>query len=663
MVCRYKAWLLVTASIVIEAIAISACQTTGEEFLRTGADTPVPPEPTIVEVTVEATPVTVEVTRIILETAVVEVTSVPVSATAPKELVVCLSTEPETLYPYGSARLDTPTTHVLQAIYENMYTTLSYSYQPGGIEKVPSLADGDAIIRVVEVDKGDKVLDVNGDVVTLKEGVAVRTARGQQVIFEGQSIAMPQLMVQFMLQPLVWSDGRPVTADDSVYSFELAADIDTPVPKYVMDRTSSYLATGERTIVWTGLPGYLDPSYFTNIWPPYPRHYWGDFTAAELLAAQESTNNPLSHGPFVVTEWRKGDYIRLSRNEHYYRSEQNRPRIDTLIFKFVPSTDQLLAQLLSGECDIATHDSLTLDEVPLLQEAEDGDHLVPYFQPGTVFEHIDFGIAPVEEYAVRRPDWFANPMVRQAMVMCTDRQRMVDEILYGKSEVMHAYVPAGHPLYPSDITEWPHDVARANALLDEAGYLDFDGDGWRDDPATGITFRVTLLGALGNEIAGQIGDIFQANMADCGLDVRLQYLNGDDYFTDGPEGPLFGRKFDLAAFPWLVGMEPNCSLYLSDRIPGPDNGWNRTYNNQTGFSNGAFDAACERATNALPGMPEYATSHEAALRIWSKQMPIIPLFSRLKIAATQPGILNFTLDATQTSELWNLYDIDLAPRP
>jgi peptide/nickel transport system substrate-binding protein len=658
MDCRYKAWLLVTASIVVEVIASSACQTRAEERLRS---TPVPPEPTVVEVTVEATPKTVEVTRIIVETAVVEVTSVP--STVPKQLVVCLSAEPESLYPYSRSRLDTPTTHVLQAIYEDMYTTLSYAYQPGGIEKIPSLADGDAIIRPVTVGKGDSVQDVNGDVVTLKEGVTVRNADGQEVMFEGQLITMSQMMVQFMLQPLVWSDGRAVTADDSVYSFELAAEADTPVSKYVIDRTADYAATSERTIVWTGLPGYLDPSYFTNIWSPYPRHYWGDLSAAELLTARESTTNPLSSGPFVVAEWQKGDYIQFSKNAHYYRSDQQKPRIDTLLFKFMTSTDQLLANLLSGECDIATHDTLTLDEVPALLEAEQGDHLIPHFRPGTVFEHIDFGIAPVDEYAVRRPDWFANPLVRQALVMCTDRQRMVDEILYGKSEVIHAYVPAIHPLYSVAITEWPHDVTGANVMLDEAGYLDSDGDGWRDDPATGITFRVTLLGAFGNDIASQIGEIFQANMADCGLDVRLQLLNGEDYFADGPEGPLFGRKFDLAAFPWLIGMEPNCSLYLSSRIPGPENGWKRTYNNQTGFSNEAFDAACETALNNLPGMPGYESSHQEALRIWSKQMPIIPLFSRLKIAATRPGILNFALDATQTSELWNLYGIDLAPVP
>ncbi len=142
--------------------------------------------------------------------------------------------------------------------------------------------------------------------------------------------------------------------------------------------------------------------------------------------------------------------------------------------------------------------------------------------------------------------------------------------------------------------------------------------------------------------------------------MELTFVNADQYFADGPEGPLFGRQFDLAAFPWLISVEPNCALYLSSQIPGPANGWNRNFNNETGFSDPEFDAVCEAALAALPGTPEYDENHREALRLWSEQMPIIPLFMRLKVAATRPGILNFVVDPTQDSELWNLNEIDIA---
>jgi peptide/nickel transport system substrate-binding protein len=141
--------------------------------------------------------------------------------------------------------------------------------------------------------------------------------------------------------------------------------------------------------------------------------------------------------------------------------------------------------------------------------------------------------------------------------------------------------------------------------------------------------------------------------------VESSFLQGDVYFADGPAGPLFGRQFDLAAFPWLISNEPNCGLYLTDRIPAANNNWSRNDNNEIGFSNPEFDAACEAALALLPGMEGYEASHQLAIRIWTEQVPSIPLFLRPRVAATTGGVLNFTLDPTQESELWNLYEIDV----
>jgi peptide/nickel transport system substrate-binding protein len=149
------------------------------------------------------------------------------------------------------------------------------------------------------------------------------------------------------------------------------------------------------------------------------------------------------------------------------------------------------------------------------------------------------------------------------------------------------------------------------------------------------------------------------NLAACGIQVEISLLQGDVYFADGPDGPLFGRRFDLAAFPWLISIEPNCGLYLSSRIPSAENSWSLNHNNEIGFSHPDFDAACQAALDLLPGMEGYESSHQTALRIWTEQLPSIPLFLRPRVAATTPGILNFTLNPTQESELWNLYEIDL----
>ena len=201
-------------------------------------------------------------------------------------------------------------------IYEDPYNTLSYAYQANSLEKLPSLEDGDAVLNAVEVNEGDVVLKVGDVVGPLAVGDIIQNTDGEQVTFDGTPVMMDQLVVDFTMKPLVWQDGTPVTAADSIYSFNLVLDPDTPYTKYAAERTASNEATGDLTTRWTGLPGFRDSTYFTNFWYPMPEYLWGDFTAAELLEAEESSRMPASNGAFKIEEWIAGDSIRLTRNEN-----------------------------------------------------------------------------------------------------------------------------------------------------------------------------------------------------------------------------------------------------------------------------------------------------------------------------------------------------------
>ena len=349
-------------------------------------------------------------------------------------------------------------TAVQVALFETDITSFSYDWQARGIEKLPSLDDGDAIINTVEVNTGDTVLDATGNPAVLEEGIEITNADGESVVFDGTPLMMEQLSADFSLKQRFWSDGTPVTAADSVYSFNLNADPDTPAGKFLVNRTQSYQATGDLTLQWIGLPGFMDPTYFTNIWPPQPEHAWGGFSAAELLEAEESSRLPIGDGPFKIDAWNAGDSIQLTPNEFYYRADEGFPHLNSVTYKFIQDTNQLVAQLISGACDIGTQDGLDATQSPFLIEAENNGLLVPYFQTGTVFEHIDFGVDSYGDFGddIGRPDWFEDVRVRQAMTMCTDRQSMVDNILFGRSEVIHTYVPTVHPLYPH---RWRHGIA------------------------------------------------------------------------------------------------------------------------------------------------------------------------------------------------------------
>ncbi len=622
-------------------------------------------------------PTTVTVTRIVVETAVPQ--TILVAATAEpeetatvepaprKDLVVCTAQEPVTLYPYSSTM--PVETAVLHAIYENDFTTLSYEIQPQGLTAIPSL-NGDGVVwRPVIVQTGDAVVNADGEVVSLVEGTRIITAVGEEAVFDGTPLPMNQLEVTFTMQPRTWADGEPVTAADSVYSFHLDANPDTPTSKFMTARTAAYEAVGDLSVRWVGLPGFNDAGYATRFWRPLPRHLWEQFTAVDLLNQQESSRLPIGDGPFKLVEWVAGDHIRLEPNPHYYRAEAGLPYLDSVTFLFIPDPNKLINSLLSGQCDIVTPDDLDVSQIPLLLAAETSGLIQSYFQTGTVYEHIDFGVNSWGNYgdARGRPDWFEDVRVRQAMTMCTDRQKMVDDILYGRTQLIHSYIPSNHPLYPPDLIQWPYDVQSANKLLDDAGYLDTNGDGLREDPATGAPFRVTL-GAVANEMQQQIAQQFQDNMRDCGIKINSYFLPTDEWYANGPDGILFGRRFDLGEFAWMAEREPACFLYTSWEITGPDTeknratgqpytGWNAA--NETGWWHPDFDTACQTARHFLPGQSAYEEAHQQAQRIFAQNLPVIPLFLRLKISAAQPSIRGYQINPTQPSALWNLYEIDI----
>lgn len=653
----------------LTAVFLTACQSnppaTDSETLS----------PNQVETTSEAIP-TATIVEILVETVEVLVATPEPEAT-PDHLVICLTQEPASLFPYAPDQVGAAPIH--HAIFENNITQLNFGYQAHGIEKLPSLADGDARLETVTVTAGDLIVAAAGRVVELEIGVELLNAAGELVVFAGEPVDMEQLVVDFTLKPRVWSDGRAVTAVDSVFSFELAAMAETAVDHSPRHYTASYQATGRHTLRWTGLPGYYDNTYFLNIWRPLPRHAWSDLNTTQLLTDEAVNRRPSGDGPFVVDAWLPGDRIDLRRNEAYYRAAEGLPRLERLTFRFL-TDDQLLDALLDGQCDIVPQHNSLLAQATLLLEAESSELLVTHFQMGTIYEHIGFGINSYGGYGdnIGRPDWFEDERVRQAIAMCTNRPEMVRQLLFDRAPILHSYVPGTHPLAPATLTQWPYDPDTANALLDELGYMP-DRSGRRTYPGgpngefAGEPFRLRLATTQGNELRLRLAQLFQANMLACGIEVERYALPAAELFESGPAGSIFGRRFDLVAFGWPIDHNLACSLFMSHNIPGPADeinpdhyqegstfgGWRG--NNYTGWVDEAYDIACGQTMTTLPGTAVYQSGHQEAIALFAQQLPVIPLFPRLSVSVTRPEVINFSPDPTQPSELYNIYEIGLNP--
>ena len=614
-------------------------------------------EPQVVTVTVTTPPETVVVT------ATPSPTSTPLPP-LPKVLTVCLDGEPDTLYLYGGSRL-AATRHVMEALYDGPIDYVNYVYQPVILRKIPSIADGDAFIRKVLVREGRQVVDAAGEVVELAEGTLVHPAgcyvEDCAVEFDGKPLWMDNMEVLFALrEDVTWSDGEPVTAADSVFALQVASDPATPGSRYLIERTARYRSMDQWRVRWVGLPGFIDPTYFLNFFSPLPRHQLERRAPGDLLRATETRRYPLGWGPFVVEEWVPGDHITLSPNPTYFRAAEGLPILDQVVFRFTSGGPDMVARLLSGECDIGTHDADFRTSLPLLVQAEEQGLLRVASATDNGWEHIDFGIAPVSDY--RQAGFFEDVRVRQALAQCIDRQAIVDEITYGRSVVLDSYLPPVHPLYAGDrLVHWDYDLMAGRALLSEVGWLDTDEDGVRDAQQIpgmrdGTPFEVTFLTSAASSSAQQVARIVKAQLADCGVRVDVETLPAQEFLADGPEGPLFGRRFDLAESTWWFDVNPLCGRYLSSEIPGEGRWYG---DNLTGYSNLDYDAFCQAALEALPGTSEYEEYHKQAQAIFSEELPAIPLFMGLRVAVARPNVLHFTLDSTAPSELWNLETIEV----
>jgi peptide/nickel transport system substrate-binding protein len=573
-------------------------------------------------------------------------------------IVVAMAQEPDTLYVYGTSML--AARHVQQAFMDGPIDTRSFDYQPVILDKLPNLDDGDAVTQTVTVHVGERYVDEWDNVVTAT-----------------QELVSTQMVVTFTLSAgILWSDGQPLTAGDSAFGFEVDCHPDTPTSKYVCDRTASYEAVSDQVAAWTSLPGFLDVGYFTRFWTPLPEHLLGGMTPGEILDGDYG-RHPLGWGAFVVDEWVEGGYISLSRNPHYWRA--GLPGVARLVFRFIPNPNQALGALLRGEVHLITNDAADVDEAQTYLDLEAQGVLDAHFSRTSTWEHIDFGIQPSDD----RIPFFAGPEVRQAVAHGTDRQAMIDTAWNGQTEILHSLIPPEHPFYPppGTLAEYDYDPAAARALLEAVGWRDDDGDGtreshnvvyevptwdWESDTygptqtvpiADGTPFSVTFQ-TSDAERRQVMGALFQQDMAAIGISVTLEFLPSGEFFAAGPDGPVWGRKFDVCEFAWNSGVEPPCAVYQAWGIPDDVNGW--TGQNNPGFVSPAYDSACSAALDALRHDVR-ADNFHTAQRIFSEKLPVLPLLYRFKVALGNSNLLGIEIDPT-ADDLWNVEEWDLSSR-
>lgn len=600
-------------------------------------------------------------------TPVVAATATPVS----RSLTICLGEEPTTLYPYGN--LNSAARSVLSAIYDGPMDVVNYGYEAIILEKIPSLEDGDAQISPVTVNAGDEVVDSSGNVVMLDTGTKVRPSACRSddcaITYDGSSsLKMDQMVVTFtMLKDLMWSDGAPLKTSDSIYSFGIASDKTTPGSKFLIDRTATYEAADDQTIQWWGKPGFIDPDYYTNFWMPLPEHAWSEFPPDQLLQVDVSSQLPLGWGPYIIDEWEAGKRLHLIKNLNYFRADSGLPKFDELTFLIFPDAEAAVSALVDGRCDVLDP-SIRLDgQVGLLRQMKYDNQARLLIAKSNVMEWLGFGITPAsydDGFNVKkdRPDYFGDKRMRQAIALCLDRQKVVDTVLFGLSEVPDTYVSPDDPLHNANIQTYQYNPASGSQILEQIGWLDQDNNPSTPRQAftvTNVPVNTPLVLNYYTTLATQrhqVTEIFMQSLAECGIGLNVIYSNASDFYGQGPAGPLFGRQFDLAEYSIGVNsLQPQCTWFTSAQIPSEANHWVGT--NVSGYKNSTFDSACQKTLQTVSTDPEYAF-HQEAQAIFAADIPAIPLYLRLKVAATRADFCGFTLDPSSSSALAGIETFD-----
>ena len=579
------------------------------------------------------------------------VTVVPSPTPEPPSVLTICSQEPGSLFLYGDS--SAAARNVRQAIYDGPFDVINYQVEPVILTRTPSFGNGDVIQQPVEVAPGDLIVDANGDWVTFTDGVLYRPSDCEDsscaMIFEGQdTVQMDAMVIQFRLKPgIFWSDGEPLTAADSVTSFDVYQGLFERVSPELLRFTKFYLAVDDQVVEWRGIPGYVGtiaPKFFS----PLPTHQLRGLGNDALLTSPLTNRTPMGWGPYIIDEWVDGDHITLNRNPKYYRAGEGYPPFDHLVYRFFEDGEVAIDALVIGECDFIDQNLLTEAHIPRLYSEQEAGRIKFSFQSGTSWELAAFGINTLSD---QRLDIFESREVRQAIAMCINRQKIVDQILYGESFVPESYVPPNHPLYEASESH-EYDPGRALELLASVGWVDHDVNSQTPLVSSGVQgvpdgtlLNFTYLVPSDGE-RPQVGTMISEDLNQCGMEVDLVIEEWDTLMVPGPDGALFGRQFDMAQFAWSSSLDPACKLFTSDEIPGPypdhPKGWGGA--NLTGYSNPTFDNACLQAMLGSPESEAYIQSHREAQGIFAEDLPVIPLFQRFQLAAMRPDICGESLD-------------------
>lgn len=439
-----------------------------------------------------------------------------------------------------------------------------------------------------------------------------------------------------------WHDGEPVTARDWVFAHEVIAHPDydgvrlsankrriVGMEEYIAgeaDEISGLRILSERQLEMEFTQA--SPSLLTGgIWTyPLAYHIFSDIPVAEMSSSPEVRQHPIGFGPFIVDTIVPGESVTYTANENYWRGA---PNLDGVILRVIgPAT--VVQELRTGGVDVVS-------SFPVAQFADNADlsNLEWLGIVDRAYTYIGFKLGHWDEELgenIMDPDAkMADVNLRRAMWHAVDNHTVGERFYHGLRWEASTLIPPSHPDFHNTNIERPaFDPELANQILDEAGYIDTTGDGFRDNP-DGTPLVINFASMTGDEVAEPLTQYYVQAWNDIGLKVEATMLDFNTFYDQVAEDH---PDIDIFQAAWSVGIDSDPSVLYGRLAPFNYSRFVSDNNDrllEAGVSEEAFDVDFRR---------EIYHEWQAYML---EQVPVFPTLWRSAFTPVNNRVLNFAI--------------------
>ena len=432
---------------------------------------------------------------------------------------------------------------------------------------------------------------------------------------------------------VVWSDGKPVTAADVLFTLRAILDPANPVAS----REGYDLIDDARA-----LSPHTVRLHLRRPWAPAVATFFAYGTAPQYVLPEHvlAGQRPLAtaafaaaptvgDGPFSFVSWKRGDRLEYRANPRYWRGK---PRVDALSVRIVPDPGTNLTLLQAGDLDFNLL-------APAQAAALAG-------RPGIAFVAVPTALVAGIALNVSHPP-LDDPRVRRALAESIDRDAISKKITLGRYPVADTDRPRFSWAYDSSIREPAYNPDRANADFDAAGWA-WGPDGVRQQ--RGRRLALTYVQFPETSTGVRVATFVQAELRQRGVDVTVKSISNAQLFLPAAEGgTLATGKFDLAYVPWQMGADPDDRFLL---------GCSAAEKNYMRYCDPKVEALENRAV-AEPAEPARRAAYAGIDRIVARDVPIVYLFNPSYVYAYRDRLRGFAPNGFMPT--WNAYAWSLAP--